>query len=178
MAELRCEYVVQFFKTDLRWVGVVYDGNGQLTRLSFYNNRKSDAEDAVRHYLTPQHQVSQREGIVQSAIRRYASGHPVSFDEIELAECRTVFQQSVRRACRAVGYGQTATYGELAASAGSPNAARAVGLCMRNNPVPLIVPCHRIVGSGDRLIGFSAGTGVSLKQSLLEMEGVNRRFVK
>ena len=104
-------------------------------------------------------------------------GQETTFSEIALAPCSTEFQQQVRTACREVGYGQITTYGELAERAKSPKAARAVGLCMRNNPVPIIVPCHRVVGSTGRLIGFSAGPGVLLKQQMLKLEGVNRNLL-
>lgn len=167
----------EVFKTELRWIAAVYDSEGLLARLSFYNDTKQMAVAAVREYLSPMHNKRTGGSDLQSQMSRYAKGSPTFFSNIELAECRTQFQKAVRQACRDVDYGKTATYGELALAAGSPKAARAVGLCMRNNPIPIIVPCHRIVGAGDRLIGFSAGPGISLKMLLLEMEGVNRKFV-
>ena len=66
--------------------------------------------------------------------------------------------------------GETVSYAELAGRAGSPNAARAVGGVMAGNRVPLLVPCHRVVGAGGRLGGFSAPTGVELKKRLLALE--------
>src|SRR5690242_8201309 len=69
-----------------------------------------------------------------------------------------------------VPYGKTVTYGELAALAGAPDGARAVGGIMNSNPIPIIVPCHRVVAS-DGLGGFSGGTGIEVKRWLLTLEG-------
>ncbi len=70
-----------------------------------------------------------------------------------------------------VEYGQTVTYGELAAMCGRPGAARAVGGFMARNPWPLLVPCHRVLGAKGRLTGFSGGGGLELKAWLLQREG-------
>ena len=175
--ELRLANTIEVFRTDLRWVAAVYDNHGLVSRLSFYNDSKKLAVAAVEEFLTPTHGIRKGGSELQTQMSRYANGLPATFSKLSLAPCRTQFQTAVRQACRAVGYGKTATYGDLANSAGSPKAARAVGLCMRNNPIPIIVPCHRIVGIGDRLTGFSAGPGISLKKALLEMEGVKRKFV-
>jgi methylated-DNA-[protein]-cysteine S-methyltransferase len=78
------------------------------------------------------------------------------------------FHEKVLAAARRISYGRTATYGELAARAGSPRAARAVGQAMAHNPVPLIIPCHRVLAAGGRLGGY--GGGLDLKRRLLGME--------
>lgn len=87
----------------------------------------------------------------------------------------TPFQQRCWKACRSIPYGQTRTYAWLAARAGSPKAARAAGQAMRRNPLPVIVPCHRVVGSGGKVGGFAGdarptGASVSLKRWLLALE--------
>jgi methylated-DNA-[protein]-cysteine S-methyltransferase len=69
-----------------------------------------------------------------------------------------------------VPYGETATYAELAARAGRPKAARAVGMVMNRNPIPIVLPCHRIVGSSGSLVGY--GGGLDRKAALLQLEGV------
>lgn len=89
---------------------------------------------------------------------------------VDLSSCPP-FAQKVYRALRKVPPGKVITYGDLAKRVGSPNAARAVGRAMATNPVPLIVPCHRIVASSGKLGGFSAPGGVSLKKRLLVIEG-------
>lgn len=102
---------------------------------------------------------------------RYAEGELVDFADIPVARDHlSPFQQRVVRACRAIGRGQTKTYGELAAAAGSPGAARAVGSVMSSNRTPLVVPCHRVVGANGALGGFSAPQGIAMKRRLLMME--------
>ena len=68
-----------------------------------------------------------------------------------------------------VPYGQTATYGQLAAKVGRPRAARAIGMIMNRNPIPIVLPCHRIVGSNGSLVGY--GGGLDRKEQLLRLEG-------
>lgn len=80
----------------------------------------------------------------------------------------TGFQRAVMERVRAIPYGQTRSYGEIAAQAGSPKAARAVGQVMHRNPVPLFVPCHRVLGANGSLTGF--GSGLDTKKTLLAME--------
>ena len=79
------------------------------------------------------------------------------------------FHAKVLRALARVSYGRTVTYGELAARVGRPRGARAVGQAMARNPVPLVVPCHRVVASGGGLGGY--GGGRALKRRLLDLEG-------
>ncbi|MCB5229700.1 MAG: methylated-DNA--[protein]-cysteine S-methyltransferase [Candidatus Cloacimonetes bacterium] len=80
----------------------------------------------------------------------------------------TPFVTKVYDATKAIPRGQTASYGEIAALAGSPKAARAVGAAMASNPLPLIIPCHRVVGASGKLTGF--GGGLDLKERLLNLE--------
>lgn len=82
----------------------------------------------------------------------------------------TPFQQAVWEALRAIPAGGTRTYGEVAAAAGSPRGARAAGQAVGANPVPVVVPCHRVVPSDGSLGGYGAGPGPPLKRRLLEAE--------
>ena len=82
------------------------------------------------------------------------------------------FHRQVYEAARKLGWGETVTYGELARRVGDPAAARAVGHALANNPVAIIVPCHRILAAGNKIGGFSAFGGVGSKERLLTMEGV------
>ncbi len=82
---------------------------------------------------------------------------------------RTVLETLVRE----VGWGETVSYGELAEMAGRPRAARAVGTTMASNPLPFVIPCHRVVAAGGRIGGYGGGrNAVALKRSLLAREGV------
>ncbi len=106
-------------------------------------------------------------------LRAYASGKPTDFRDIKIhTDEMTDFGRRTIIACRKIPYGKTTTYGELAATAGSPAAARAVGRCMATNRIPIIVPCHRVLTSGKGLGGFSAPGGTETKRRLLDMEGV------
>jgi methylated-DNA-[protein]-cysteine S-methyltransferase len=104
------------------------------------------------------------------AIQAYFDGQPVTFDVTLDLDDRPPFQQRVLRACARIPYGQRRTYADLARTVGSPRAARAVGQAMARNPVPLIVPCHRVIASNGALGGFSAAQGVAMKERMLAME--------
>ena len=73
-------------------------------------------------------------------------------------------------ACRDIRFGQTVSYGRLAEMAGKPGAARAVGRALAKNPLPLIIPCHRVICANGKIGGFSAPGGVTLKKRLLQLE--------
>lgn len=81
----------------------------------------------------------------------------------------TPFQLKVWHALRQVPYGQTISYGELAALAGVPRAYRAVGRANHDNPLPIVIPCHRVIGKNGALVGY--GGGLALKEKLLRLEG-------
>ena len=72
---------------------------------------------------------------------------------------------------RAIPYGETRTYGELAAAIDSPNASRAVGMANHRNPIPIIIPCHRVIGANGTLTGYAGG--LEIKRRLLALEGIN-----
>ena len=102
-------------------------------------------------------------------LRRYFEGEPVTVDEPLDPTIGTEFLRRVWVLTRGIPRGQKRTYGQLARMAGSPGAARAVGQAMARNPWPIIVPCHRVLGSDGTLTGF--GGGVDMKRKMLLMEG-------
>ena len=81
------------------------------------------------------------------------------------------YQEKVLRACYAIPYGQTRTYGDLARQTGTPGSARAVGGIMASNPIPIVIPCHRVVGTDGKLHGYGSPGGVDDKAQLLALEG-------
>jgi methylated-DNA-[protein]-cysteine S-methyltransferase len=107
-----------------------------------------------------------------AAITRYMTGVREDFRGIKL-DWGSVpgYNARIYRALARVPYGTTTTYGALAAGIGQPNAARAVGMAMGRNPWPIVIPCHRVLASGQQLGGFSAPGGVSTKINLLKLEG-------
>ncbi len=103
------------------------------------------------------------------ALDRYFSGQPEEFKRIPLdLSAGTAFQQSIWKAARAIRWGKTCTYGELAQRIGKPAAMRAAGQALGANPIPILVPCHRILGANGKLTGFSAG--MHWKVELLQLE--------
>lgn len=106
---------------------------------------------------------------LKAKLQRYFDGQRVLFDEPLDLMGATAFQRRVWLAVRDIPYGETRSYSQIARQVGSPGAARAVGQAMAANPLPIIVPCHRVIGSAGDLRGF--GGGLDLKRRLLEMEG-------
>ena len=108
---------------------------------------------------------------LQKKIIAYFNGQCVNFDnfKLDLADL-SPFAASVLTACRKITFGQTISYGRLADLANHPRAARAVGTALGNNPLPLIIPCHRIIPTTGRIGNFSALAGTKLKQKMLQIE--------
>ncbi|MFB0551721.1 MAG: methylated-DNA--[protein]-cysteine S-methyltransferase [Phycisphaerae bacterium] len=109
---------------------------------------------------------------LQEQITAYFEGAYINFsrDVPLVLDGFSSFGISVLTACRAIEFGQTITYGQLAEESGRPNASRAVGSTLAKNPLPLIIPCHRIIRNDGKLGGFSAPGGVTLKKKMLELE--------
>ncbi|MFN0104413.1 MAG: methylated-DNA--[protein]-cysteine S-methyltransferase [Bryobacteraceae bacterium] len=106
----------------------------------------------------------------QAAIEQlnaYFAGKLTEFN-LALAPEGTAFQQSVWRALRSIAYGETTTYGAIAKQIGKPSAIRAVGAANGANPIPIVIPCHRVIGSDGKLTGF--GGGLPTKELLLKLE--------
>lgn len=100
----------------------------------------------------------------------YFEGKRQAFDLTIDLRGVTGFSEHVLLELARVPFGETATYGELAARAGNPKAARAVGMIMNRNPIPIVLPCHRIIGASGDLVGYGGGLG--RKEALLRLEGV------
>lgn len=98
----------------------------------------------------------------------YFAGERRRFD-LPLAPQGTPFQRQVWETLATIGYGQTLSYGQLAARIGRPSASRAVGAANGRNPIPIVLPCHRVIGANGSLTGF--GGGLPTKQFLLRLEG-------
>ena len=109
---------------------------------------------------------------LQEQIATYFEGACVNFSrDVPLGlDGFSSFGISVLTACRGIEFGQTITYGQLAKKSGRPAASRAVGSVLAKNPLPLIIPCHRIIRSDGKLGGFSARGGITLKKRMLELE--------
>ena len=136
-----------------------------LARLSFEPVKLSDTSDSESRELR-----REAERFDKLLAKYYREGRETFADlRVDLSHA-TPFSLRVYEACRAIPAGETRTYGELAVIAGSPGASRAVGSAMARNRVPIVIPCHRVVGASGRLCGFSAPGGLDTKQSLLDLE--------
>ena len=129
---------------------------------------------AKSHYsappVTPEDDWEANEKPLKDAVKQlkaYFLGKLQHFD-LELAPEGTDFQKEVWNALRKVNFGATASYGEIAAQIGNPAASRAVGMANGRNPISIIVPCHRIIGSTGKLVGY--GGGLQNKETLLQLE--------
>ena len=123
-----------------------------------------------RHPCHPESDWVQNPRPFQAAIgqlHEYFAGQRREFD-IRLAPTGTVFQLRVWKALRTIPYGNTWSYGQLAHRIRKPRAARAVGAANGQNPIPIIIPCHRVIGANGSLTGF--GGGLEIKRQLLELE--------
>jgi len=105
-------------------------------------------------------------------IEEYLLGRRREFDLTLDLPLMSPFRTLVLKAAAEVPYGSTITYGELARRIGRPASARAVGQALARNPVPLVIPCHRVLAWDDSLRGYSAGKGIPTKAFLLRLEGV------
>ena len=103
-------------------------------------------------------------------ISQYLQGERETFDLPIDWSVLTPFQEQALRATCAIPYGEVMTYGEIAQQLGNPRAARAVGRAEATNPIPLVIPCHRVIGADGGLHGYGAGAGLETKAWLLELE--------
>ena len=111
---------------------------------------------------------------VVSQVKEYFAGTRRSFDLALAQPYGGTFDREVWRALPQLApFGTTVTYGEIATRLGRPGAARAVGRANATNPISLVVPCHRVVGAGGRLVGYGGGEGVSTKRALINHEASN-----
>ena len=109
-------------------------------------------------------------GVIGDALRQlreYFAGRRAAFD-LPLDPVGTGFQRSVWRSLQEIPYGTTISYGELARRIGNPKASRAVGAANGLNPIPIVIPCHRVIGANGKLTGF--GGGLPTKEALLALE--------
>lgn len=110
-------------------------------------------------------------GTIVERLTAYMRGEPVIFCDPLDTSGWTDFRSRVWNAARLIPYGQTRSYSWVAAAAGQPRASRAVGQAMHFNPVPILVPCHRVIGANKSLTGF--GGGLALKQQLISLESTS-----
>lgn len=133
---------------------------------------EEDVERWVARFL-PGHTAVEGGRLLQEAtdqLERYLAGRLRTFD-LPLDLYGTAFQKAVWQALQAIPYGQAWSYAQVAAAVGRPQAVRAVGMAIAANPLPIVIPCHRVVRADGSLGGY--GGGVEMKRDLLRLEGCN-----
>ena len=130
--------------------------NGAITRVT-WSKTPSDALEGETPLILQ----------CKKQLEEYFAGERKTFD-LPLAPKGTAFQQKVWKALTEIPYGETRTYGEIAAAVGNPKGARAVGMANNKNPIGIIIPCHRVVGANGKLVGYAGG--MEKKAFLLELE--------
>lgn len=130
-----------------------------------------------RDHVKPRPEWQPDHGALDDAARQlteYFEGKRRTF-EMRLAPEGTAFQKTVWNALLEIPYGETTSYGELARRIGNPKAVRAVGLANGSNPISIVIPCHRVIGSNGSLVGY--GGGLPVKQALLALERGQRTLL-
>jgi len=164
------QYAYSVFKTKWGWFGLLASEKG-LLRACLPMDSKAEVQAVLLAGIESAVCDKDRFADIENAVSSYYEGADVDFSGIDVdLETLTPFQQRVLRALRNVRYGQTVTYGHLAAVSGAPKAARAIGGCMAANPIPLIIPCHRVTGANGALTGFSGFGGTETKRRMLKLE--------
>jgi methylated-DNA-[protein]-cysteine S-methyltransferase len=159
------------FPTELGWMAIGWTG-GKLKGFTLGHPSAAAAHAALGEMSAPDSDPPPFVRGLAERIQAFAAGGKDDFRDVPLDLSHlTDFQRRVVEQCRRIHAGQTMSYGELAAKAGYPGAARAVGSTMARNRFPIVVPCHRVVAAGGAIGGFSAPSGISLKQRLLTLEG-------
>ncbi len=158
------------FESKLGWMAASWR-EGLLTRLTFGHSSPQAAVASLSVDQDPGEATRAMNSLIKR-LQAFATGNRVDdFLDVPLQiQDKTPFQQAVIERCRRIPFGETMSYGELAAAVGHPGAARAVGTVMSTNRFPLIVPCHRVVGAGGALGGYSAPDGINMKRRLLARE--------
>jgi methylated-DNA-[protein]-cysteine S-methyltransferase len=172
----KLHFLIDRIKTPIGTVIIAADPEGKLRATLFAEN-----EQIVRRYLRLQHgesgftlEQADNPHNLSETITRYFAGELDAIDRIPVETGGTTFQREVWRALREIRCGTTTSYGALAKRIGRPAAVRAVGLANGANPVAVVVPCHRVIGSNGSLTGY--GGGIERKRWLLDHEKTPRLF--
>ncbi len=159
------------FETDAGWMGI-YGSSSGIARTTLPQPTQDEAGlDLGNRACESNCSIEYFQQTIEK-IRSYFKGRQVTFDEKLDLRLWKPFEIAVWKTTSAIPYGETRSYAWVAREVGSPLAARAVGSALGDNPVPIIVPCHRVIGSNGKLRGF--GGGLEMKQYLLDLETKKR----
>lgn len=163
------------FATQGGFCGLAWSGAG-IVRFQLPTGSAAATERLLRRRLADAEPADPPPAVAAAiaAVQRYFAGEPVDFADVavDLGDAEPFFRR-VYEATRVIGWGRTTTYGAIAAALGAGSeAARDVGRAMAQNPVALIIPCHRVLAAGGGIGGFSAPGGAEAKRRMLALEGM------
>ena len=152
-------------------VGTLFVGATErgVCRISFDPEPERESEQLARRFGVRVLRAPRHVDRVRRELGEYFEGERTGFDVPVDLRVTSEFPRIVLTELAQVPYGEVTTYGRLAARAGRPQAARAVGTVMNRNPIPIVLPCHRVVGATGKLVGY--GGGLERKEALLTLEG-------
>ncbi|MBM3119035.1 MAG: methylated-DNA--[protein]-cysteine S-methyltransferase [Chloroflexi bacterium] len=162
------ELTFALFDTCLGWMGLVGSPGGLRNVILPQKSKETALAQVISCDCDIENHDLASFGDLPDRLRRYLEGAPEDFtDKLDLNGA-TCFQERVLRVTRAIPYGETRSYRWVASKLGLPRAARAVGQALAKNPLPIVVPCHRVIASNGSLGGFSGG--LEIKEYLLRLE--------
>lgn len=163
------------FETALGFVGIAWSGAG-LTRLCLFQRDRAAVERRLERFGAAARAEGDAPAWVADLIgdvKAYAEGEEIDFSGVPVdLSGSDDFNLAIYDAARKLRFGETTTYGELAKRAGRAGLPRETGQALGANPVPLVIPCHRILAAGGKIGGFSAPGGSTTKEKMLALEGV------
>jgi methylated-DNA-[protein]-cysteine S-methyltransferase len=148
---------IRFYETVIGKIGIEENGEA-VTRIMFEKELSDQMEQGAE---TPLMAEAARQ------LNEYLEGQRQAFD-LPLSPEGTQFQRDVWKALQQIPYGQTCSYRDIAENIENPKACRAVGMANNRNPIPIIIPCHRVIGTNGKLVGY--GGGLEIKEYLLQLE--------
>ena len=146
-----------YYNTKIGKIGIEENGSA-ITKIYFIN------KDVQEEIIEKNETVLLKEAIRE--LNEYFDGKRTSFD-LQLELQGTEFQKKVWKALKEIPFGETRSYGEIAKIIGNEKASRAVGMANNKNPIPIIIPCHRVIGANGKLVGYAGG--IDVKEKLLEL---------
>jgi methylated-DNA-[protein]-cysteine S-methyltransferase len=173
--ELRVDLILDHFDTPIGRLLIVADREGNLRAVHWADHKASLHRWLESRYGKHGYRLETAHGHLDSTkvLSRYFAGELAAIDELKVKAEGTPFQRDVWRELRCIPCGSTISYGQLAKRIGRPAAVRAVGLANGSNPIAVVVPCHRVIGSDGSLTGY--GGGMERKSWLLRHEGAIER---
>ncbi len=158
------------FPTKLGWMAAVTRGEC-VCQMTFGHAAPDEAMASLRTQVQMAGTLTPWQRSLRDRLAAFAGGAVDDLRDIAVdLSAMTAFRRKVTERCRRIPRGKTMSYAELAAAVGSPRAARAVGTVMSRNPLPILVPCHRVLGAAGKIGGYSAPGGLDTKRRLLELE--------